>query len=44
MNVPAVFETLAGILPSFMCSTMAFIGIVAKYAAGPSSTTFSSIG
>ena len=44
IKVPAVFETLAGILPSLMCSTIALIGRVEKYAAGPSSATFSSIG
>ena len=44
MNVPAVFDTDAGIFADLMFSTIALIGRVNKYASGPSSAIFSSIG
>jgi len=43
MNVPAVFDMDAGILLSVNFFSIAFIGIVVKYASSPSCTIFSSI-
>ena len=44
MNVPAVLEMDAGIPALWMFSTIALIGRVEKYAAGPSANTGSSTG